>query len=331
MPEAIITLDHAIALHPDREFLWHDKGTVLHSLGRIEEAMACYKNGIALDSACPTIHYQYGILLYEKKDFASALAEFDKALETPPPESDWCLWKAQSLDKLGKTNEALDIIKSLIAKDQTNADAWYVLARLTEDNSERLGFFQKAVQLDPHHSGALCSSAATLSNLGKHDEALGIFRRMHDVCPEHESCPTLIENICLTLNRMGRSDEAMKTSEEILAKNPNHTGAQVGKALCLSQIGRYDEALVIFSKLLETAPEDANLWYNQACIYAIANKASKAVQSLAKAISLDRHYERTMRKDPDFDPVRSTRPFRTAFPKAVQGPRPTRTQAKQAR
>jgi tetratricopeptide (TPR) repeat protein len=329
--EAVTTLDHAIALYPARESFWHNKGSVLDRLGRREEAMECYKKGIALGFECPTIHYQYGVLLYDKKDFVSALGEFEKALDLRPSDSDFILWKSMTLGRLEKKSEALDIIKSLVAKDQTNADAWYVLGVLTEDFSAGLGYFQKAIQLNPKHSGALCSSAALLSNLRRYDEALDIFRSIHNVCSEHESCPTLIVNICITLRNMGRVDEAMKACEEILAKDPNNTGALSGKALCLSNSGRYDEALVIFSHLLQSAPEQSDSWYNQACTYALMNKASKAVQSLRKAIDLDPQYKSLMRMEPDFELLRKTGTFRRAFPEAIQVLRKTRRQTKPPR
>jgi tetratricopeptide (TPR) repeat protein len=191
-----------VKVRPKAEFLWHNKGITLEKLDRTDEALQCYKKAIALDSGCADLHYHYGIVLYERDDFQTACNEFNKALQIRHDDSNFLLWKARALAALSKTEEARQIVNFLIADNQKNADAWFVLGRIEKDDATALPYFQKAYKIRPKHGGALCSSAACLSNLGKFDEALDIFLKMGGFCPRHEFCETLLMNICTTIQRI---------------------------------------------------------------------------------------------------------------------------------
>lgn len=323
--EALHALDAAIKLRPKVEFLWHNKAITLDILGQAEEAVRCYKKAIALDSGCPELHYHYGLLLYEKPDYTSALREFDKALRISPKDTEILLWKARALDSSRQPAEARNIVEDLISADPVNADAWYVLGCIEEEEAKALEHYQKAAQLNPQHGGALCSSAACLSNLGKHKEALHIFGRMHDVCFKHEECSTLISNTCTALGKIGKAEDGLEECDKILLNNPKHRGALEGKACSLARMGKFKEALRIFSDLLSESPAEADLWYNQACAYALAKKSSEAVQSLQKAVALDKTYQKTADSDPDLIAVRRTKAFRNAFGARTQKTRTAAT------
>jgi tetratricopeptide (TPR) repeat protein len=312
--DAIATLNVGIALDSGRESLWHNKGLALDNLKRREEARVCYKKAIECDPGCPTVHYHYGVLLYEAGDFSTALGEFDKASQIRPSDPDFLLWKARVLDKTGRRGEAKQILDELIARDEFNADAWFALGRLAEDDAEALTLFERAIRVQPKHGGALCSSAACLSNLGKHDEALEAFHGMSDFCPEYETCRTLLANICTTLSKLDRSDEVLATCDELLAMDPNDVIGLGIKAVTLTQCRKFVEAEPAYAKALEVSPADASLWYNQACMYALLHKVERAIRSLRKATSLDDSFRKSMQNDPDFDVIRTEEEFRAAFP-----------------
>lgn len=310
---ALEALDAGIKLRPTAESLWHNKAIILDMLDKKEEAEHCFRKAVALDSGCSLVHYHYGILLYQKNDFKLAIEEFNKAIEKQPDNPKYLLWKARSLDSNGSRDEARRIIDGLVSSEPTDADVWFVLGRMEEDDTKALEFFQKAIQLNPNHGGALCSSAAMLSNQGSFDEAIEIFSNMQNFCPRHEICQTLITNICTTLSRLERFEDGIQICDKILEKQPNHHGALHGKAICLTYKGEYSLAFEIFSHLLKKSPKEADLWYDQACAYALAKKSREAVRSLQKTFALDPKYKTTVLNDADFDPIRRTKVFREAL------------------
>jgi len=311
--EAMQALDAAIKIRPKAEFLWHNKGLTFEALDKINDAMRCYKKAISLDSSCAKLHFHYGITLYQKKDFPSAHKEFKKALKLRPKDKVFLLWEARVLDCLGKADQARPIIERLIEADQTNSDAWYVLGNLEEDDTVALSHFRKAVELKPNHGGALCSSAACLSNLGQLNEALEIFSEMNNKCPRHKLCPTLISNVATTLAKFDRAEEGLAMSEKILTKDPEDLGALEAKACSLARLGKHSSALEIYAKLIATNPQRSELFYNQACTYALAKAPDEAVKSLGAAINLDPKWLKTAKSDSDFTYLRRTKVYRTAI------------------
>ena len=311
--EAIIALDEGIKLEPKAEFLWHNKGIMMDKLGRTEEAIQCYKKAIRLNSGCSVVHYHYGILLYQQGKHTDALTQFNKAIRKEPDDSDFLLWKARVLGCTGKQDKAHRIVDELLLKDPTDPDILFVRGKMEQDQSKALKFFQKALEFNPKHCGALCSSAARLSNLGEYEKAINIFKEMGEVCSEHESCSTLFSNTCKTLRQLNSFETAIEMCDKILAENPKNQGALAAKAVSLAEKGEHKTALAIFGDLLSARPGDAELWYNQACTYALAKNSRKAVQSLQKALAIDGSYEEQAKDDTDFDAVRRTKAFRDAF------------------
>ena len=307
---ALKALDEAIRLRPKAEFLWHNKAITLDRQGHIKEAERCYKQAIRFDSGCAALHYHYGILLYEKDQDASALREFEKALYLRPEDEEFALWKARALHSVGKVKDARVIVNKILTKHPGNADAWFVLGRIENDEAKALECFKKAVRIDPKHGGALCSSAACLSNLGRYDEALPIFERMSKYCPRHQTCDTLISNICTTLGKMGRARDGLRACTKLLAMHPHHPGVLKAKACCLARMGKHAEAITLFKILLTKSPNDTDLLYNAACGFALANQVAEALQSLRRAVTIDSNYREMAQGDPDFANIRRARAFR---------------------
>jgi tetratricopeptide (TPR) repeat protein len=146
--------------------------------------------------------------------------------------------------------------------------------------------------------------------MGRHDEALVVFARMGEACRRHQTCPTLISNICTTLGKVGRSKEGLRACNKLLSGNPNNVGALKAKACCLARLGKYKQSTELFSVLLAKTPNDADLLYNQACAHALAGHSDDAAQSLARAIGINDDYRDMARRDPDFKSIRPTTSFR---------------------
>jgi len=310
LDRALAALDEALRLRPQAEFLWHNKAITLDRQGHMKEAERCYKQAIRFDSGCPSLHYHYGILLYEKVQYASALRAFEKAVRLRPEDEEFQLWRARALHSTGKVKEARDIVNTLLKKHPENADAWFVLGRIENDDAKALECFQKAVRIDPKHGGALCSSAACLANLGRYDEALPIFERMHENCPRHQTCDTLISNICTTLGQLGRAKDGLRVCAKLLAIHPQNPGILKAKACCLARMGKHTEAITLFKSLLTKSPSDADLLYNSACGFALANQVADALESLRRAVTIDRKYRDMAHQDADFANIRRASAFR---------------------
>ncbi|WP_455392359.1 tetratricopeptide repeat protein [[Eubacterium] cellulosolvens] len=85
--EALKTLnyfDKAIELDPLNFLAWANKGLVLKSLDRMDDALLCYNRALTINPNYITVWYNKGVLLGSIGNFDEAIKAFDKVLELNP-------------------------------------------------------------------------------------------------------------------------------------------------------------------------------------------------------------------------------------------------------
>ncbi|MHA1478004.1 MAG: TPR end-of-group domain-containing protein, partial [Promethearchaeota archaeon] len=75
-------------------------------------------------------------------------------------------------------------------------------------------------------------------------------------------------------------------------------------------LGRFEEAEIAIQEALEIDPRDSNTWYNKACIESISDFKEKSIESLKRAIELDKKWVELAKSDEDFDNVRTSKEFK---------------------
>jgi TolB-like protein/DNA-binding winged helix-turn-helix (wHTH) protein len=133
--------------------------------------------------------------------------------------------KALDLDhNLAEGHTSLALVKHHFDWDWAGAEAEYKLA----------------IQLDPNNAITRLRYAELLSNLARHDEAIGQMKVARGLDP----LSLLIRsNMARFLYYARRYDEAILESKQILAAAPHHPWAQVTLAFCYEQKGMYSESL----------------------------------------------------------------------------------------
>jgi tetratricopeptide (TPR) repeat protein len=310
---AVESLDQAIALYPEVESFWHNKALCLEKLGRTSEALSSYEKAVAADSTCSSVYFHFGILLYQAKDFERAKSAFSKAEKNDPGARHIQLWKARNLDKAGNTQDAIAILTGLTSSDPNDSDALFALALITENEEEELHLLDKVVQLVPNHSGAICSRAAVLSNLGRHDEALQFLNKSAPSCSEYPTCVTILTTIAITLSKLGRISDAISAAEKLLSVDPKNSVGRSVKAYCCSKAGRPEEGVSILEQLAAEGPMNAPCWYDLSCCYAALGQVDQVLRCLTRAIELDKSVIEHARSDRSLAAVRNSPAFLAAF------------------
>lgn len=196
--QATAAIGIAIKLKPTEEFLWHNKGLLFERFNKIDEAKICYEKAIECDNTCSRLYYHYTSILYEKKQYNLALENIDIALEIEPFNDRYLLLKSLIYEKQSRTSEALKAVKDAISFNAKYADAWYQLGHLSEEPTDKINYYNKALEINPEHHAALCSKGSALSNIGKMTEALDAWAKVENICDKVSDCSTLLLNIGTT-------------------------------------------------------------------------------------------------------------------------------------
>jgi tetratricopeptide (TPR) repeat protein len=225
---ALDEYDLALALSPDFEHAWFNKGNLLRGVGRYEEAILCYEHAPGLfQSWC-----NQGQALRALGRHDAALASYEKALRLKPEDQITWLNRGVALSSLKRNQEALVSYERALALDEHYADAWVNKAGLLgqmQQYDEAFECFDRGLRLNPSDFLGWLSKGRVLSDQERWREAAFCYEK------------------ALTLN--GRLEQAW-----------------LEKGVCLGNLQRHGEALQCFSTVLTLNPENREAWYNKGVV-----------------------------------------------------------------
>jgi tetratricopeptide (TPR) repeat protein len=85
----------------------------------------------------------------------------------------------------------------------------------------------------------------------------------------------------------------------------------LNKGLALHYLGRYDQAITCYDKILSNTPDNANVLYHKACTKSLQKEIDQSLALLEKAILLDEQYAKKASMDKDFDMLHNDPRFKS--------------------
>jgi len=157
LDEAATHFSRSVELEPKPE-IYSDLGFTLARLGKTKEAFAAYEKALALDSDCPSAHFNMAATFAQGGQFAEAEPHYRKALATRPAEAHNGL--GYVLAQQGQTDEATREFEKAIVANPQFTPAYNNLAQLLEAQGkfeDAAAYYKRslAVQPDPAVQNAL--------------------------------------------------------------------------------------------------------------------------------------------------------------------------------
>lgn len=135
-------------------------------------------------------------------------------------------------------------------------------------------YFDKVLQVNPHHINALTSKGNALGKLGRYEEAISIYDKVLSIKPDH--------HICL-----------------------------INEGLSFHYLGKYQQAIDCYDKIINANAKDANAIYHKACIKSLQGKVKEALVLLEGAIKIDPQFAEKARLDIDFQKIQENPQFKS--------------------
>jgi tetratricopeptide (TPR) repeat protein len=173
--KAIASYDKALEIKPDFHEAWHNRGTALDDLGRLEEAIASYDKALEIK---PDLHEAWnnrGIALRNLGRLEEAIASYDKALEIKPDKHEAWNNRGSALARLERLEEArasfdkaLEIKSDLHEAWTNRGNALGTLGRL----EEAIASYDKALKIKPDDPEAFYNKACCYALHSQIDQAI---------------------------------------------------------------------------------------------------------------------------------------------------------------
>ena len=193
--EAEDYLRRARELLPSEPATLHEAAEALRREGRLEEAMAWYREALRVGPEFAAAHVGISAALIDG-------GRHEEASES--------LAHAFSLDMDSATAATAHYLEGLALLGQ-------------ERPTEAARQFERVVEQDPHHFQALDRLAHWLFGEREYEEALDLYRSQAALEPDN---PTVHANIGVTLHFLGRTEEALASMQRVLALDPDNESAR---------------------------------------------------------------------------------------------------------
>lgn len=293
---------------------YNNAARILYERGEVHEAIRSLEKAVRLNPNFEVAKRNLGRLyareadrLAELGDLAAAETLMRRALERAPADTGYRLRLGVVLAQLGKSEEALAVLREVVRQEPENTLARQVLAK-TYNNAGveattrehwqvAVQAFEEALRLDPTLETARANRAAALWKWGVAleevdlSQALGVFERFLEAEPKSVAGHVRVGVLYAQLNDFPRAIAAFERAKRldpddpIITKNLIVTHHQYG--VNLDRMGRYDAAVEQFRAGLALDPDYLDLYRSLGQTYSHMGRREEALRTYAEILQRD--------------------------------------------
>jgi tetratricopeptide (TPR) repeat protein len=278
----------------------HEAGLCHFRAGRNLDAQICCQQALALDAGHADTLQLMGLLSLQAKQYDAAIEWLDRA-NRADTKTDYLASLGTALEQQGLREEALRAFDKAVQIRPEDAELWTraadILVLLQRPDRAILNYehalmldprywyaaynyavlllqsgrFEEALirfnlcdQLQPNHAATLNKRGEALYNLNRFEEALSDSRRAQTLRP---TCADTCNDIGVTSQKLYRQEEeALEWFDRALELRPDFVRALINKAFTLSEMQRFDEAVMVYRHAKRIAPDNAEPDWNVSLI-----------------------------------------------------------------
>ncbi len=235
--KSTLCYEAALKIDPSDVYLLNKQGDNLSRLGDFQQAILCYDKALGIENDNEYIFNNKAIALLNSGDVEGALEASDSALNINPNSPIVLYWRGFILEVLMRFDEALAVYDKLIKIDGENPEVWNSRGNLLTDMGkpeDAIESFNKAVELCLDDSEIDADALNRMGNayidIGNLDMALECYNSAINI--EKNNIDYLL-NKGVVLMELGKFEEAVKSFDRVLLKNPDNEDAFFLKEECL--------------------------------------------------------------------------------------------------
>jgi tetratricopeptide (TPR) repeat protein len=247
---ALEALEPLLAAQPNSAAAHYETGITLSALDRRADALAALRRAVTLKPDMPDAWREIGDLLMLQGDSAGADAAYAQHIKASTQDPR-LMTAARALCE-SKIGHAELLLREHLKRYPTDVAAIRMLAEI----AGRLRRYQDAENLL-----ARCLELAPSFNAARYNYAMALYRQ-------------------------NRSVAALQQVDLLMASEPRNSGYRNLRAVVLTNIGEYREALEIYADVLAKHPDQARIWMSYGHALASAGRQSESIAAYRRCIDL---------------------------------------------
>lgn len=232
-----------------------------------------------------------GLVYLENDNSFRALKSIDTVIEAANDYYKGYYYKGIYYEYNGDSKEAVKYYKLSLDKIDSDKDALdkseinYKIGKIYDDNDnteEAVNYYLRAISDNSNHYYACLNLGSIYEKENKYEEAINYTQKALAINPE---LPLASYNLGVVYGDLGDFDLSKKYYLEEITKDGFYPYAYYNLALIAKDCDNdFEKAKMYNLKALEYLKNEANVWYNLACVYTLTNDFDNAYDCFLCAI-----------------------------------------------
>ncbi|MBC6471944.1 MAG: tetratricopeptide repeat protein [Hormoscilla sp. GM102CHS1] len=270
--------------------LHNNIGLALEKQGKIDEAIAHYRQALSINPKHVSSHSNLGKALYLQGKISEALACWQRVLDMRPDDPKAHNNLGTAMVRQLEYDRAIRHFQQAIACKQNYAEAYKNLGIVKEKQekySEAIAYYQQAITLDPNRADIHNNIGLALGRQEKLSEAIAHLRRGVSLNPKEAEYNY---NLAVVLQKQEKLPEAIGYYQQAIGLKPDYGQAYNNLGTVLQGQGRLTEAISYYQQAIKLEPDSAEAHNNLGTAYQDQGNITEAIASYREAIGLRPDY-----------------------------------------
>jgi tetratricopeptide (TPR) repeat protein len=281
-----LLFQHTLSVTRDNYLALKYLGFQFASEGRLDEAVAYYRDSLRIRPGFGDTLNDLGNVLVQKKQYVEAEDQFQTALRADPGFLPAHYNFANLLVTLGRTNEAIEHFETVLRSKPDHSATRYQLGCVmtaTGRQQEAIIQFETLLKLEPDYPDARHRLGSVLSDRGEWDDAI---RQLRLAAKQKRDAPDVENDLAVALSKSGLFDEAIIHFRRVTQLSPNVASAHNNLANALVEAGKLSEAMREYNEALRLNSNALMTHVNLAFLLVKLDRQDEAILHLNEALRL---------------------------------------------
>ena len=258
---ALDRITRALSAQPDNQIFRNNLGSTLQALGRLDEAIACYRNVLVTNPGLWQTHFNLACALHTESLHGEAITAYETSLILNPNNSKAHNNLGLALQTMERWDEAEQHYRETIRIEPKHADAHCNLGNVKRHrgmNVDAISHYLRALEINPILVDACVHLGISYQNIDEHEKAVEIYRRAITIAPDR---PDIHNNLGTALQHAHKWSEAAQSYLKAVTLMPEYADAYCNLGNVLKRLDQRENALFCYEQVLKGDPTHAIAQY----------------------------------------------------------------------